>query len=99
MFSISMLAWICNNSAVRCGVEPCPGLMTLSLLFSALAFVDELRQPRDARRRVHEDDVGRCAELGDGDEVAERVIARVAIEAGVDEEAGRGDQQGIAIGG
>jgi hypothetical protein len=37
MFSIAMPALICSSSAVRCGVEPWPGLMTLSLFLSALA--------------------------------------------------------------
>ena len=87
----------CSSSTVRCGVEPCPGLMTFSLFLSASGEGEQVGHRPDRRRGVHQEHVGRGAELGDRQEVLECVVARLAIEADVDHEAGRGDQQRVAV--
>jgi hypothetical protein len=59
---------------------------------------DQLVQAADGRGRAGEKDVGRGGELGDRREVADRVVAGIAEEAGIHHEAAGRHEQRVAVG-
>src|SRR4029453_8289444 len=65
------------------------GIDDVELLFVGLRFVDQLLDRGEGRGGMDQDDVGRGAELGDRQEILERIVAGIAEQARIYHENGR----------
>jgi hypothetical protein len=74
------------------------GIDDVELLFVGLRFVDQLLDRGEGRGGMDQDDVGRGAELGDRQEILERIVAGIAEQARIDHETGRRNQERVAVG-